>query len=68
MTDFAALADQQLAGGILTAEQALAILRSGDEELLDLVAAGARLRRTHFGNRVKVNYLVNLKSGLCPED
>ena len=33
-----------------------------------LVAAAARLRRKHFGNTVKVNYLVNLKSGLCPED
>ena len=27
-----------------------------------------RPRRTHFGNTVKVNYLVNLKSGLCPEN
>ncbi len=35
---------------------------------MDLVAAGARLRLAHFGNWVKVNYLVNLKSGLCPED
>jgi biotin synthase len=26
------------------------------------------VRREHFGNTVKVNYLVNLKSGLCPED
>ena len=39
-----------------------------DDGLLDLVAAAARLRRAHFGNTVKVNYLVNLKSGLCPED
>jgi biotin synthase len=33
-----------------------------------VVAAAGRLRREHFGNTVKVNYLVNLKSGLCPED
>ena len=32
------------------------------------MAAGGRLRHAHFGNWVKVNYLVNLKSGLCPED
>lgn len=68
MTDFAALADQQLAGGTLSVAQGLDILRSTDAELLDLVAAAARLRRAHFGNLVKVNYLVNLKSGLCPED
>jgi len=33
-----------------------------------VVAAGGRLRRTHFEDWVKVNYLVNLKSGVCPED
>jgi biotin synthase len=63
-----ALAEQQLAGGALSREDARAILASPDAEVIDLVAAGARLRRAHFGNWVKVNYLVNLKSGLCPED
>lgn len=47
---------------------ALAVLRSRDSELLDVVAAAARVRRAFFGNRVKLNYLVNMKSGLCPED
>jgi biotin synthase len=36
--------------------------------LLSVVAAAGRLRYAHFDNWVKVNYLVNLKSGLCPED
>jgi biotin synthase len=36
--------------------------------LLDVVAAAARVRRAFFSNRVKLNYLVNMKSGLCPED
>jgi biotin synthase len=62
------LAEQQLAGGTLTREDARAILGAPDAEVMDLVAAGGRLRRAHFGNWVKVNYLVNLKSGLCPED
>jgi len=66
--NFSDLAAKQLAGGILTREEALAILHSSDDELLDVVAAAARLRRQHFANTVKVNYLVNLKSGLCPED
>lgn len=65
---FADLADRQLDGATLTRDQALAILESTDDQLLDLVAAAARLRRAHFANTVKVNYLVNLKSGLCPED
>ncbi|MGO4384256.1 biotin synthase BioB [Specibacter sp. RAF43] len=62
------LADRQLAGAALTREQALTILESTDDQLLEVVAAASRLRRAHFGNTVKVNYLVNLKSGLCPED
>jgi biotin synthase len=62
------LAEKQLAGGTLSREDARAILAVVDAEVVDLVAAGARLRRAHFGTWVKVNYLVNLKSGLCPED
>ncbi len=62
------LADAVLAGTPATADDALDVLRATDEELLALVDAAARLRRKHFGNTVKVNYLVNLKSGLCPED
>ena len=44
------------------------MLASGDDELLDVVAAAFRVRRHFFGRRVKLNYLVNIKSGLCPED
>ena len=44
------------------------MLASGDDELLDVVAAAFRVRRRFFGRRVKLNYLVNVKSGLCPED
>ncbi|WP_181783567.1 biotin synthase BioB [Pseudonocardia pini] len=62
------LADQQLAGGVLDRADAQALLAAADEDVLALVAAAGRLRRTHFGTAVKVNYLVNLKSGLCPED
>ena len=62
------LADAVLAGTPATADDALDVLRATDDELLAVVAAAARLRRKHFGNTVKVNYLVNLKSGLCPED
>ena len=67
-TDFAQLAQRILDGGEATPADALAVLRADDAELVSLVAAADRLRRQHFGNTVKVNYLVNLKSGLCPED
>lgn len=51
-----------------TREEALAVLATSDDELLDVVAAAGKVRREWFGRRVKLNYLVNLKSGLCPED
>jgi biotin synthase len=66
--NFSDLAAKQLGGATLTREEALAILHSTDDQLLDVVSAAGRLRRAHFANTVKVNYLVNLKSGLCPED
>ena len=39
-----------------------------DEELLELLAAAYRVRRRYFGNRVELYFLMNAKSGLCPED
>jgi len=66
--DWFDLADSQLAGGRLSRADARALLAVDDAELLEVLAAGGRLRRAHFGDRVKVNYLVNVKSGLCPED
>jgi biotin synthase len=35
---------------------------------MDVVAAAFKVRLRYFGRRVKLNYLVNIKSGLCPED
>lgn len=63
-----ALADAVLAGRAVTPGEALAVLHTRDDEVLGLVAAAGRLRRHWFGNSVKLNYLVNLKSGLCAED
>ncbi|MFT4265140.1 MAG: biotin synthase BioB [Nocardioides sp.] len=65
---FDELASRILAGGEATPEEAVAVLRASDVDLMYVVAAAGRLRRQHFGNTVKVNYLVNLKSGLCPEN
>ena len=68
MTWLDLLADKALDCELPTREEALAVLRSSDDELMDLVAAAFRVRRRFFGRRVKLNYLVNIKSGLCPED
>ncbi|CAL9357862.1 MULTISPECIES: biotin synthase BioB [unclassified Streptomyces] len=62
------LVDKGLRRELPTREEALAVLATSDDELLDVVAAAGKVRRHWFGRRVKLNYLVNLKSGLCPED
>ncbi|OLC12750.1 MAG: biotin synthase BioB [Candidatus Rokubacteria bacterium 13_1_40CM_69_27] len=63
-----ALAERALAGEAITPDEARAVLAAPDEELLPLVAAVGRVRRAHFGTAVKLNFLLNVKSGLCPED
>jgi len=68
MTWLDVIAGKSLAGEPLGQDEALAVLASGDDELMDVVAAAFRVRLQHFGRRVKLNYLVNIKSGLCPED
>lgn len=68
MNDIHHLVDLVLDGGEIAADDAIRVLETPDADVLDLVAAVARIRRRHFGNRVKLNYLVNLKSGRCPEN
>lgn len=63
-----ALADGVLAGGSIDRSEGLAILASPDVELLDLLAAAYRVRHRAFGNTVQLFFLMNAKSGLCPED
>jgi biotin synthase len=68
MTWLDALAEKAQNCELPTRDEALAVLATTDDELLDVVAAASRVRRRFFGRRVKLNYLVNIKSGLCPED
>jgi biotin synthase len=63
-----ALAEQALAGELIARDDALAVLRAPDAELLDQLAAAYRVRRHHWGNRVRLHFLLNAQSGLCPED
>lgn len=62
------LADRVLDGQPLLLDEGLAVLNSPDEELLDLLAATYRVRSRHFGRTVQLYFLMNAKSGLCPED
>ena len=67
-TEWESLADKALAGEELTRDEALSILRAPEEELLALLNAAFRVRRSAFGLKVKLNMIVNAKSGICPED
>ena len=66
--DWQALASRVLSGGALGHDEARAILESSDVELLDVLAAAWKVRYHHFGNTVQLFFLMNAKSGLCPED
>jgi biotin synthase len=68
MTWLDTLTEKALARELPTRAEALKILAGSDDELMDVVAAAFRVRLRYFGRRVKLNYLVNIKSGLCPED
>lgn len=61
-------ADRSLAGECLSREQAHAVLDAPDSALLDQLAAAYRVRRATWGNRVRLHFLLNAQSGLCPED
>ncbi|WP_067934680.1 biotin synthase BioB [Alicyclobacillus kakegawensis] len=62
------LAEAVLSGRPVTREDALAMLRADNGEVLALLDGAYRLRRHYYGNTVKLNLIVNAKSGLCPED
>jgi biotin synthase len=66
--DWQALADQALAGELISREQAHGVLNAPDTALLDQLAAAYRVRHHYWGNRVRLHFLLNAQSGLCPED
>ena len=63
-----ALAARVLSDGVIDRDEARAILESPDVDLPDVMAAAWRVRHRHFGNTVQLFFLMNAKSGLCPED
>src|SRR5438309_9894063 len=63
-----ALAGKSLEGVAISREEGQAVLDAAPDQTAALVAAAYQVRRRYFGNRVRLNYLLNAKSGLCPED
>jgi biotin synthase len=61
-------AQRVLQGELVTPDEAKEILSAPKEEILEILAGAYRLRSQYFGNRVQLYFLVNAKSGICPED
>ncbi len=68
MPDFNALAEKALRGDMLTREECRFVLQAPDEELLSLLQAAFRVRERYFGKTVRLQMLLNAKSGACQED
>ncbi|TWD91572.1 biotin synthase [Neobacillus bataviensis] len=55
-------------GNQISKEEALNILNSSDKDLLEVLQGAYLIRHHYYGNKVKLNMIVNTKSGLCPEN
>lgn len=68
MGNWKELALEVINGKELTNDEALRILDSPEEELLELLNGAYQIRHHYYGNKVKLNMIINTKSGLCPEN
>ncbi len=68
MPDFNALTEKALRDDMLTREECRFVLQTPDEELLSLLQAAFRVRERYFGKTVRLQMLLNAKSGACQED
>ncbi|MGG1517219.1 biotin synthase BioB [Paenibacillus oryzisoli] len=66
--DWQLLAQKALTGECLTMDESLAVLEAEDDEVLAILQAAFAVRKHFYGKKVKLNMIINAKSGLCPED
>ncbi|MGF7034547.1 biotin synthase [Paenibacillus mucilaginosus] len=67
-TNWSELAEKAIQGERLTMRESLELLEAPDDELLRIMDAAFQVRRHYYGKKVKLNLIINAKSGLCPED
>ncbi|GKS57453.1 biotin synthase [Nitrospira sp.] len=68
MSSYQTFADKALRDEALTRDEALSILSATDDDLLQLLDAAFQVRRRYFGRKVRLQMLLNAKSGACQED
>lgn len=66
--EWSLLAEKALMGECLTIEEGLAVLEADHDDILVLMHAAFQVRQHFYGKRVKLNMIINAKSGHCPED
>lgn len=68
MTDFQAIAEKALREEPLSRGECRSVLNSPDRQVLGLLQAAFLVRERHFGRKVRLQMLLNAKSGACQED
>jgi len=62
------LAQEVISGKEITDEEAMQIITCDDDEILLLLQGAFTIRKHYYGKKVKLNMIINAKSGYCPED
>ncbi|RBW70145.1 biotin synthase BioB [Bacillus taeanensis] len=68
MNQWLELAERVINGYELNEDEALSILDCSDDDLLLLLHGAFHIRKHYYGKKVKLNMIINAKSGLCPEN
>ncbi len=68
MNRYQSFADRALCDEPLSRTDALSVLAAPDEDILHLLDAAFQVRRRYFGKTVRLQMLLNAKSGACQED
>jgi biotin synthase len=66
--NYSAIAELSQSGELIDRATAKSILNAPDLVLLEQLAAAYKVRHHYWSNRVRLHFLLNAQSGLCPED
>ena len=66
--DYSTIAELSRSGELIDRATAKSILNATDLVLLEQLNAAYKVRHHYWSNRVRLHFLLNAQSGLCPED
>jgi len=68
LMDYENLAKKVLSGKTPNREEAHTIISAPSSDLMLILNASFKIRKKYFDKFVQIHYLINAKSGICPED